>query len=102
MPTRVQTLTAATGIFDLSTFRGGEPAAATAWSGIYQALLCYEPVTTIPGRTELPHIIDANRLTHPPSAKGELRVWQARAVAVEKYMAGQWEVDPRARRWNGR
>lgn len=57
-------------------------------------MLWYEPVTTIPGRTGLPHIIDANRLTHPLSAKGELRVWQARAVAVEKYMAEQWEVDP--------
>jgi len=57
-------------------------------------LLWYEPVTTIPGRGELPHIIDANRLTQCLSAKGELRVWQARAVAVEKYMAEQWEVDP--------
>lgn len=28
------------------------------------------------------------------SAKGELRVWQARALAVEKYMADQWDVDP--------
>ena len=94
MPTRVQTLTAATTIFDSSTFRGGKPAAATAWSGIYQALLWYEPVTTIPGRTGLPHIIDANRLTHPLSAQGELRVWQARAVGVEKYLAEQWGVDP--------
>jgi len=42
----------------------------------------------------LPHIIDADRLTCPLSAKGELRVWQARAVGVEKYMAEQWEVDP--------
>ena len=54
----------------------------------------YEPIARIPGRTALPHIIDANRLTHPLSAKSELRVWQARAVAVEKYMAEQWEVDP--------
>src|SRR5487761_252454 len=95
MPTRIETLTAVTKIFDSSTFQRGGPAAATAWSGIYQALLWYEPVTTIPGRTGLPHIIDANRLTHPLSAKGDLRIWQARAVAVEKYMAGQWEVDPR-------
>jgi hypothetical protein len=94
MPTRIETLTAVTNIFDSSTFQGGQPAAATAWSGIYQALLWYEPVSTIPGRTGLPHIIDANRLTHPLSAKGELRIWQARAVAVEKYMAEQWEADP--------
>lgn len=94
MPTRIETLTAVTQIFDSSTFMGGQPAGASAWSGIYQALLWYEPIATIPGRTALPHIIDANRLTHPLSAKGELRVWQARAVAVEKYMADQWEVDP--------
>jgi hypothetical protein len=67
---------------------------ARAWSGIYQALSWYEPVSTNPGRTGLPHIIDANRLTHPLSEKGELRIWQARAVAVEKYMAEQWDVDP--------
>ncbi len=41
----------------------------------------------------MPHIIDANRLTQPLSATGELRVWQARAVAVEEYVAGQWGVD---------
>ncbi len=96
MPTRVQTLTAVTTIFNSSTFRGGQPTAATAWSGLYQALLWYEPVTTIPGRTGLPHIIDANRLTCPLSAKGELRVWQARAVAVERHMGEQWEVQPDA------
>lgn len=94
MPTRIETLTAVTRIFNSSAFRGGQPAAATAWSGIYQALLWYEPITTIPGCSGLPHIIDANRLTYPLSANGELRIWQARAVAVEKYMAEQWEVDP--------
>jgi hypothetical protein len=93
MPTRVQTLTAVTAIFNSCTFRGGEPTAATAWSGLYQALLWYEPITTIPGRTGLPHIIDANRLTRPLSGKGELRVWQAHAVAVERYLAEQWGVE---------
>lgn len=96
MPTRIETLTAVTKIFDSSTFQGGHPTAATAWSGIYQALLWYEPITTIPGRTGLPHIIDANRLTHALSAKGDLRIWQARALAVEKYLAVQWQVDPSA------
>jgi hypothetical protein len=96
MPTRVQTLTAVTTIFNSSTFRGGQPTAATAWSGLYQALVWYEPVATIPGRAGLPHIIDANRLTCPLSAEGELRVWQARAVAVERYMAEQWQVEPAA------
>jgi hypothetical protein len=41
----------------------------------------------------LPHIIDANRLTYPLSAKGELRIWQTRAIAVEEYMAEQWGVN---------
>lgn len=57
-------------------------------------MLWYESIAIIPGRTGLPHIIDANRLTSPISARGELRVWQARAVAVEKYLADQWDVDP--------
>jgi hypothetical protein len=96
MPTRIETLTAATTIFNSSSFRGGRPRVDTAWSGLYQALLWYERVDTIPGRAGLPHIIDANRLTCPPSAKGGPRVWQARAVAVEKYMAEQWEVEPGA------
>jgi hypothetical protein len=94
MPTRIETLTAATQIFNSSTFAGGKPTAVSAWTGIYQALLWYEPVNTIPGRTALPHIIDANRLTQPLSAKGGLRVWQARAVAVEDYLAREWRVDP--------
>ena len=94
MPTRIETLTAVTQIFNSSTFMGGQPSAASAWCGIYQALLWYEPVTSIPGRTALPHIIDANRLTQRLSAKGEPRVWQARAVAVEEYVAQQWGVDP--------
>ena len=94
MPTRIETLTAVTRIFDSSTFIGGRPTGASAWSGIYQALLWYEPIATIPGRTALPHIIDANRLTQPLSAKGELRIWQARAVAVEEYLARQWGVEP--------
>lgn len=93
MPTRIETLTAVTEIFNSSIFQGGKPTATSAWSGIYQALLWYERVSTIPGRTALPHIIDANRLTKPLTNKGELHVWQARAVAVEKYVAENWEVD---------
>jgi hypothetical protein len=56
----------------------------------------YESIASIPGRTALPHIIDANRLTQRLSAKGELRIWQARTVAVEEYLARQWGVDPPA------
>jgi len=96
MPTRVETLTAVTSIFNSSTFRGSEPTAATAWSGIYQALLWYVPVTTVAGRSAYPHITDANRLTKALSAGAGVSVWQARAVRVEKYMAEQWGVAPDA------
>jgi len=94
MPTRIQTLTAVTNIFNASAFPAGHPTAASAWAGIYQALMWYEPVQNIPGHAALPHIIDANRLTAPLTRRGELRAWQSHAVAVENYIADQWGVDP--------
>ncbi len=93
MPTRQQTLTAVTQIFQTAVFPGGQPTAISAWAGIYQALLWYEPVTTIPGRTGLPHIIDANRLTPPLGASGQPRVWQTRAMNVQDYLAQAWGVE---------
>src|SRR2546427_11602371 len=96
MPTRIETLTAATNIFNSSTFPTGQPTAASAWAGIYQALMWYEPVQNIPGHDALPHIIDANRLTLPLTGRGELRAWQSHAVSVEIYIAHQWGVDPTA------
>lgn len=92
MPSRQETLTAVTQIFNSSNFPGGKANAQTAWAGIYQALLWYEPVTTIPGRTALPHIIDANCLTVALGPKNKPRVWQARAINVETYISQTWSV----------
>src|SRR5690348_12118264 len=94
MPKREETLTAVTAIFDSSIFRNGNASSENAWSGIYQALLWYEPVTTVAGRTGLPHIIDSNRFTGPVSAGGQVRVWQSRAIAVERYIGEQWGIAP--------
>ncbi len=96
MPGRQQTLTAVTEIFHNATFPGGQAGAGTAWAGVYQALLWYEPLAIIPGRTGLPHIIDANRLTLPLRLDGRLRVWQSHAIRVEKHIAQQWGVEAQA------
>ncbi len=63
---------------------------ATAWIGIYQALLWYEPVNWL-GIEQLPHIIEADKL-RPANAARKLtwktqNVWQQRAGMLEKYMA---------------
>src|SRR5579863_5781712 len=73
MPTRQQTLTAATQIFESSVFPSGTAAAPTACAGI-------------------PHVVDSNRLTVPPKANGQPRAWQAHAIAAEGYFAQQWGV----------
>jgi hypothetical protein len=92
MPTRQETTEAASHIFDTSVFPGGTAAPNSAWAGIYQALLWYEPLADpINGRNALPHIIDANRLKKSLS-RGLPNAWQKRAVAVEEYIAAQWGV----------
>ncbi|MDP3880013.1 MAG: hypothetical protein Q8Q07_06905, partial [Dehalococcoidales bacterium] len=62
----------------------------TAWLGIYQVLLWYEPVT-LGAVTALPHIIDADKL-RPPSyrpVRQAISAWQQRALATERYLAQQ-------------
>jgi hypothetical protein len=89
MPPRAQTVKDAIRIFEEAEYTGGLTL-ETAWLGIYQALLWYEPVNIL-GIRALPHIIDANNLRPPPSKKvGEWRKpkkWQIRAQAVERYIA---------------
>lgn len=66
-------------------------AAQTAWLGIYQVLLWYEPVG-VGGISALPHIIDADKLRPPlarAAARRSLLPWQQRAQAVEQYLAQQ-------------
>ena len=94
MPKRAETLTAVTQIFETAAYPSGSVVAESAWLGIYQALLWYEPVTTLQGRRGLPHIIDANRLTGSPAKGGEPKTWQKYAIAVEDYLASQLGVSP--------
>lgn len=63
----------------------------TAWLGLYQVLLWYEPIG-FGGISALPHIIDADKLRPPPARVGARRSvlpWQQRAQAVEQYLAQQ-------------
>src|SRR5438093_6124104 len=94
MPTLDETVASAVEIFSSSSFPGGQASPASAWAGFYQALLWYEQVTTVPGHSGLPHIIDANRLTRQLTTQGKLSAWQQHAVAVESYLAHEWGVQP--------
>jgi hypothetical protein len=91
MPTRAQTIADAIAIFESAEYPPGLTP-ATAWLGIYQTLMWYEPVNWL-GFTALPHIIDANQLR--PASPQQQRTWtrpnrwQACAMAVAEYLAGQ-------------
>ena len=91
MPTREQTITDAIQVFEEAEYPPGLNA-ASAWLGIYQTLLWYEPVNWL-GLEELPHIIDADKLRPASPAKRRawtsLNVWQKRAQAVSVYLATQ-------------
>jgi hypothetical protein len=91
MPTRKQTIEAATQLFDSALFPDGKATLNSAWAGIYQCLLWYETVPkVILGHSRLPHIIDANRLTKAQN-KGP-SAWQTHAINVEEYLAQHWAV----------
>ncbi len=91
MPTREQTIADAVQILDNAVYPSGLNT-TTAWLGIYQALLWYEPVHQS-GFDTLPHIIDADKLRPSPSAKSRPHnspsVWQQRAKAIDEYLAQQ-------------
>lgn len=92
MPTTAKTVEDAIKIFSRAIYPPGLML-PTAWLGIYQALLWYEPVN-LGHYTSLPHIIDADKLR--PSQSRRVRsqslkpsAWQRRAEAAEQYIAGQ-------------
>jgi hypothetical protein len=88
MPTRQQTIADAVEIFESANYPAGLTP-STAWLGIYQTLLWYEPVK-LPLLDQLPHIIDANHLNpRRPSPQGRLTSWQTRSIAVNSYLANQ-------------
>lgn len=91
MPTREQTVADATRIFENAEYPAGL-SSATAWLGIYQTLLWYEPINWL-GFSDLPHIIDADKLRPASPAKKRTwtssNAWQRRAQAIGLYLAGQ-------------
>jgi len=91
MPTREQTIADAIRIFENAEYPAGLNS-ATAWLGIYQTLLWYEPVNWV-GFKDLPHLIDADKLR--PSSPAKKRTWtspsawQERAQGLGVYLAEQ-------------
>ena len=91
MPSREQTIADAIQIFENADYPSGL-SPATAWLGIYQTLLWYEPINWS-GFSDLPHIIDADKLRPASPAKKRTwkkpNAWQQRAQAVGEYLAQQ-------------
>lgn len=96
MPTQMQTVSDATRIFNTAIYPTGLTS-QTAWLGIYQALLWYEPVNWA-GYTSLPHIVEANNLrpSNPQRASKwtQPNIWQKRADDIERYLAKQLGCTP--------
>lgn len=93
MPTRDQTIADAIQVFEKAIYPSGL-SLKTAWLGIYQTLLWYEPVNWA-GYTDLPHIIDADKLRPASLAKKRKwtkpNAWQRRAQLVSEYLSQQLE-----------
>lgn len=91
MPTREQTIADAIRVFESADYPSGL-SKESAWMGVYQALLWCEPVNWL-GISELPHIIDADKLRPSSPAKRRswtnVSIWQKRAQAVGVYLAEQ-------------
>jgi hypothetical protein len=99
MPSREQTIADAIEVFTNALYPSGL-IGASAWLGIYQVLLWYEPVNCV-GFDCLPHLIDADRLR--PSSLGKKKAdwikptaWQKRANMLAAYLAGQLGCSPEA------
>lgn len=94
MPTRRQIVADVTRLLDNASYPKGITG-QTAWLGIYQALLWYEPVG-LHGFEALPHVIDADKLRPSASREPSRRAgaWQVRAQAVEAYVASELGCPP--------
>ncbi len=94
MPTKQRTIDDAVRIVQDTRYPRGF-SAQTAWLGIYQTLMWYEPVH-VAGFKYLPHIIDADKLRPTDSRKASANptAWQRRAQAFEQYLAEQWNCRP--------
>jgi hypothetical protein len=99
---RAVTIADAVRIFSSAKYPNGL-SATTAWLGIYQTLLWYEPGGPA-GTLSVPHIIDANNLrptaraqaTQATQVAGEASTgrWLGRAQAVDAYLASHLGVQP--------
>ncbi len=91
MPSRERTIGDAIQIFENAEYPSGLSTDA-AWLGIYQTILWYEPVNWV-GFSELPHIIDADKLRPASPAKRRTwtrpLAWQRRAEALSVYLSEQ-------------
>jgi len=91
LPTREQTIANAIQIFENAEYPSGLNT-KTAWLGIYQTLLWYEPINCV-GFTDLPHLIDADKLRPASAAKKRIwtnpNVWQKRAHSLSVYLSEQ-------------
>ena len=91
MPSREQTIQDAVRIFGNAKYPSSL-SARTAWLGIYQTLLWYEPVNWA-GFGDLPHIIDADKLRPSTESKARAwtgpRAWQRRANELSLHLAEQ-------------
>jgi hypothetical protein len=91
MPTREQTFLDATQLFEHADYPQGL-SLESAWLGIYQTLLWYEPINFM-GFINLPHIIDSDKLR--PSSPARQRkwtkpsIWQRRAQAISIFLSEQ-------------
>ncbi len=96
MPSRSQTVEDAVQTFKTARY----PSALglkSAWLGIYQTLLWYEPVNMF-GISALPHIVESNDL-RPSTPKKAAKwrkpnQWQRRAQSVEQYLAEHLSCNP--------
>ena len=94
MPTREKTVADAIRLLEEAEYLSGF-SISSAWLGIYQALLWYEPVNWV-GFADLPHIIDADKLRPSSERKKRTwagpRAWQRRAQALAEYLGTQLEI----------
>jgi hypothetical protein len=96
MPSREQTISTAKTLYENAQFPGSLNA-SNAWLGIYQTILWYEPVKWL-DYSELPHIIDADKLRPNTPAKKSTwlrpNIWQKRAYSINAYLAQNLSCDP--------
>ena len=96
MPSRERTVSDAIRVLRGARYPAGLEL-ETAWLGIYQTLLWYEPVNWV-GFTELPHIIDTDKLR--PSSPSKRRswvqpsIWQRRAQSLSTHLAERLDCAP--------